>query len=476
MGNPTGFTELGRQEVGHRSVSDRVKDWLEVDVPLPLEAILQQASRCMDCGVPFCHGTGCPLANQIPELNDLVYHGRLREAAELLHAYNNFPEITGRVCPAMCEAACSLSINDEPVLIRHIEYQLAERAFEEGWVQPVMPLESSGFTVAVVGSGPAGLAAAQQMARAGHLVVVFEKSDKIGGLLRYGIPDFKLDKRVLDRRLEQLAAEGVVFRTGLVVGEDISARYLRKTFDAVCLATGATEPLDLTVPGRNYENVHFAMTYLQQQNRINAGEDVPSEERISARDRIVVVIGGGDTGSDCVGTAIRQGAKEVHQFEILPKPPERRADNDLWPMWPRILRTSSSHEEGCHRRWCVLTKRLSGRGPLAEQLHGVDVSWRQDKSSQWQMDEVPGSEFSMNADLVLLAMGFLHTAHNGLVSQFALELNNSGKIVVRDHQTSEEGVFIAGDAAEGASLVVRAIASGRSAAAAIDHWLCGRGK
>jgi len=468
--------EHGRRDIGHRPVDRRVGDWLEVDVPLPLEAIVQQAARCMDCGVPFCHGAGCPLGNRIPEFSDMVYRGRWREASDILHATDNFPEITGRLCPAICEAACTLSINDDPVLIRHIEYQVAERAFQEGWVAPVSPRRSTGFSVAVVGSGPAGLAAAQQLTRRGHRVVVFEKSDRVGGLLRYGIPDFKLDKRILTRRLEQLQAEGVVFQPGVMVGEDISARYLKRTFEAVCLTAGAGQPRDLAVPGRDYENVHFTMTYLEQQNRINAGDRIGRGDRIAARDKIVVVIGGGDTGSDCVGTAIRQGAKEVHQLEILPKPPETRRDGDLWPLWPQILRTTTSHEEGCCRRWCVLTKKLTGRGVRAEQLHGVEVAWSHGGDGQATMTEVPGSEFTMSVDLVLLAMGYLHVAHDGLVSQFGLELDERGNIVIRDHHTSEEGVFAAGDATEGASLVVRAMASGRNAAAAIDRWLGGRSK
>ncbi len=474
MGEPTGFIEHGREDAGHRPVAQRTGDWLEVDVPLPLEAMIRQASRCMDCGVPFCHGVGCPLANRVPEFNEMVHQGRWREASDLLHATNNFPEITGRVCPAPCEAACTLTINDEPVLIRHIEYQVAERAFDEGWIEPMRPNTISGLRVAIIGSGPAGLAAAQQLARAGHEVTVFEKSDRIGGLLRYGIPDFKLDKAILDRRLEQLRREGVIFQPGVAVGEDISARYLRRTFDAVCLTSGAGEPRELGVPGGGFENVHFAMDYLTQQNRINAGDEVPRSERIDAGGKTVVVIGGGDTGSDCVGTAIRQGTKDVHLFEILPRPPETREATDLWPNWPRILRSTTSHEEGCHRRWSVRTIKLSGRGVRAEQLHGVYVSWTTDSDGRWKMDDVPGSEFTMSVDLVLLAMGFLHVSHGGLVSQFGLELDDRGNISVRDHHTSEEGVFSAGDSAEGASLVVRAIASGRNAAVAMDRWLSSR--
>ena len=473
MGKPTGFIEHGREDVGHRPVDERTDDWFEVDVPLPAEAMIRQAARCMDCGVPFCHGVGCPLANRVPEFNEMVYRGRWQEAAKLLHDTNNFPEITGRICPAPCEAACTLTINDDPVLIRHIEYQVAERAFEEGWVEAIRPERRSGFRVGVVGSGPAGLAASQQLARAGHEVIVFEKSERVGGLLRYGIPDFKLDKRILDRRINQLSAEGVVFQPGVAVGEDISARYLQRRFDAVCLTAGAGQPLDLGVPGRGFENVHYAMAFLTQQNRINGGEHVLASERISAGGKVVVVVGGGDTGSDCVGTAIRQGAKEVHQFEILPQPPEARETDDPWPNWPRILRISSSHEEGCRRRWSVRTTKLSGRGVRAERLHGMEVSWAKGANGEWAMSDVPGSEFEMTVDMVLLAMGFLHVSHGGILNQFGLELDESGNIRVDDHRTSQEGVFAAGDSVEGSSLVVRAIASGRNAAAAIDRWLKG---
>jgi glutamate synthase (NADPH/NADH) small chain len=445
-----------------------------VELPLPDEALLRQAARCMDCGIPFCHAAGCPVRNRIPEFNDLLYRGRWREACENLHATNNFPEITGRVCPAPCEAACTLAINDEPVLIEHIERRIADRGWEEGWIVPRPASEPTHQRVAVVGSGPAGLAAAQQLARAGHEVVVFEKDEKIGGLLRYGIPDFKLDKEILDRRLAQLRAEGVEFQTDVVVGEDISARYLRKMFDAVCLTMGAGQPRELPVPGRGLENVHFAMDFLAQQNRAVAGELGPEERLITARDKVVAVIGGGDTGSDCVGTARRQGAKEIQQFEILPRPPEARPDDTPWPLWPRVLRTSSSHEEGCERRWCVLTKRLSGAGVRVSGLEGCEVAW-ENRSGEWKMKELPGTDFSMRVDLVLLAMGFVHVVHSGLVASLGLKLDARGNLVVDGEcMTSVPGVFAAGDAVMGASLVVRAIQAGRDAAAAINRYLARR--
>ncbi len=473
MAKPTGFIEHAREEVGHRPVEERVRDYFEVELPLPEEHLVRQAARCMDCGIPYCHGIGCPVQNRIPEFNDLLYRGRWREACENLHATNNFPEITGRVCPAPCEAACTLSINDEPVLIRHIELQLAERGWREGWIAPQPPKRKTGRRVAVVGSGPAGLAAAQQLARAGHEVVVFEKDDAVGGLLRYGIPDFKLDKRILDRRLAQMRAEGVAFQTGVIVGEDISGRYLRKMFDAVCLTVGAGEPRDLAVPGRGLENVHFAMEFLKQQNLSNAGRLEPDARRVTAKGKIVAVIGGGDTGSDCVGTARRQGAREIHQLEILPKPPDRRPDDTPWPLWPRVLRSSTSHEEGCIRRWCVLTKRLSGVGVRVTDLHGCEVVWTAGAGG-WKMAEKPGTDFSMKVDLVLLAMGFVHVVHAGLVDSLDLKLDSRGNLqVAEDYMTSTAGVFAAGDAAMGASLVVRAIYAGRQAAAAIDRWLRG---
>jgi len=471
MGKPTGFIEYKRKEAQHRPINERIKDYLEIDISLSEEDLTQQAARCMDCGIPFCHGTGCPVYNRIPEFNDLIYQGRWQEACENLHSTNNFPEITGRVCPAPCEASCTLNINDDPVLIRHIELQIVERGWREGWIKPMPAAFTTGKRIAVIGSGPAGLACAQQLARLGHSVVVFEKEDRIGGLLRYGIPNFKLDKRVLDRRLAQMEAEGVQFQTGINVGEDISDRYLRKMYDAICLTIGAGQPRDLPVPGRELKNVHFAMDYLRQQNKINSGDSIDDQQHITAKNKIVIVIGGGDTGSDCVGTAIRQGAREVHQFEILPQPPATRTCDNPWPEWPRILRTSSSQEEGVQRRWCILTKKLTGKDGQVKQLHGVEVQWIQTDNG-YQMKEVAGAEFTMAADLILLAMGFVHAEHKGLVEKLSLELDPRGNIVVDDKfHASQPGIFAAGDANLGASLVVRAIYAGREAAAAVAGFL-----
>ena len=478
MAKPGGFMEHAREEVPHRPVGDRVRDYFEIDLPLPAERLTAQAARCMDCGIPFCHGVGCPVQNRIPDFNDLIYRGRWRDASDLLHSTNNFPEITGRVCPAPCEAACTLGINDSPVLIRHIEYQIVERAWSEGWITPLPAATRTGKRVAVVGSGPAGLAAAQQLARLGHHVTVFEKDDRIGGLLRYGIPDFKLDKEVIDRRLEQLTAEGVVFEAGVNVGSDVSGRYLRRSFDAVLLTMGAGWPRDLDVAGRKSDNVHFALDFLTQQNRRNAGGKIDPARAISAEGKIVAVIGGGDTGSDCVGSARRQGAKEIHQFEILPKPPAERPNSTPWPIWPSILRTSSSQEEGCTRRWSVLTKKLVGENGHVRELHGVEVDWNVAvplASSQARKSppfiEKPGTEFTQPVDLVLIAMGFMHVAHSGLIEELGLARDNRGNLAVDGFMTSVPGVFAAGDSVSGASLVVRAIQSAREAAAAMDLWL-----
>lgn len=471
MGEIKGFLKYKRQDIGHRPVEERIHDFNELDLPLTPEQIVQQTARCMDCGIPFCHGVGCPLRNFIPDLNDLIYQGHWREACDLLHSTNNFPEFTGRVCPAPCETACTLAISDQPVLIRRIELQIVERGFSEGWIKPMPPAKKTGKRVAIIGSGPTGLAAAQQLARAGHEVVVFEKDQKIGGILRYGIPDFKLGKSIIDRRLNQLAAEGVRFQTDILVGKDISAHYLHKQFDCICLTIGAGEARDLAVQGRGFENVIFAMDYLTAQNKINSGEVIETRA-VNAKDKNVVVIGGGDTGSDCVGTARRQGAKSIVQLEILPQPPQDRPPDTPWPNWPRIMRTSTSHEEGCQRMWGVMTKQLTGTETRVNKIHCCQVEWLQ-QDHNWKIKEIPGTEFELNADIVLLALGFQHANHEGLITELGLELNQRGDLAVKNFQTNQPWVFAAGDTINGASLVVRAIDSGRAAAEAIDRWLTG---
>lgn len=471
MGEPKAFLKHKRQPIGYRAVEERVHDFNELDLPLTPDQIKQQARRCMDCGIPFCHGSGCPLGNLIPDFNELIYKDRWEQACRLLHSTNNFPEITGRLCPAPCETSCTLGISDEPVLIKHIEYQIVERGFEEGWIKPERPAHKTGKRIAIIGSGPAGLAAAQQLVRAGHDVVVFEKDEKIGGLLRYGVPDFKLAKRVIDRRLQQLEAEGVQFQAGVHVGEDISARYLRKMFDCICLTMGAGQPRDLNIPGRGYENIMFAMDYLTIQNKLNVSEPVDERKIVTAEDKVVVVIGGGDTGSDCVGTARRQKAKKIYQLEILPKPPDSRPVDTPWPMWPRVMRTSSSHEEGCERRWSVATKEfLGGAGVLAERLHGCEVEWI-NKNGNWQVKDIAGTDFFLNVDLVILATGFVHVVHEGFVKDTSLKLDPKGNIIVNNYQSSDPQIFAAGDTVKGPSLVVQAIHEGRQAAVAIDQWL-----
>jgi glutamate synthase (NADPH/NADH) small chain len=474
MTNPTGFKQFTRCELPHRPVSERIKDWYEIDQLLVDKVLNEQAARCMDCGIPFCHATGCPVKNRIPEFNDLVYRGQWRAAADNLHSTNNFPEVTGRVCPAPCEAACTLAINDRPVNIKHIEFQIAEKAFQEGWVEPVRPTTRTGKRVAVVGSGPAGLAAAQQVNRAGHETVVFEKDDRIGGLLRYGIPDFKLEKRVIDRRLEQMSREGVRFQSGVDVGRDMTAAELRGQFDAVCLCMGAGHPRPLTVTGSNLRGVHLAMDFLSQQNRRVAGDDQPagSGPVITAKGKHVIVVGGGDTGSDCVGTSIRQGAISVTQLEILPKPPEESNEETPWPHWPRIMRTSSSQEEGCQRRWSVLSKELRGDDCQVRELYGVELDWVPGART-WEMKEIPGAEFILPADLVLIAMGFLHVVKTGIVEELGVKLDNRGNVAVDNWMTNVPGVFAGGDTVRGASLVVHAINQGRIMAAAVDRWLRG---
>ncbi|RMH07026.1 MAG: glutamate synthase subunit beta [Nitrospirae bacterium] len=467
MGDPRGFLKFPREGPKRRPVELRVLDWHEMYEPFPEDKLQTQGARCMDCGVPFCQGhTGCPVINLIPEWNDLVYRGRWKDALKALHTTNNFPEFTGRLCPAPCESACVLGINNDPVTIRIIEWNIIEKGFSEGWVQPVLPIARTGKTVAIVGSGPAGLAAAQQLARAGHTVTVFEKADRIGGLLRYGIPDFKMEKWVLDRRLEQMKAEGVRFETNVHVGLDLEAEKLCRQFDAVCLALGAEQPRDLLVPGRELKGIHFAMEYLVQQNKRNAG-DMIAGEPITATGKRVVIIGGGDTGSDCLGTAHRQGCREVHQFELLPQPPPNRAESTPWPLWPMQLRTSHAHEEGCDRQWSVSTTRFSGHNGQVTKLHAHRV-----KMEEGRFVPIPGTEFEMDVDLVLLAMGFTGPVHHGLLDTLGVEYDARGNVVVDEHfMTNIDGIFAAGDTKRGASLIVWAIAEGRNAAAAIDAYL-----
>lgn len=463
--------EFPRESPPRRPVGERVRDWLEVYLELPRERLKNQAARCMDCGIPFCH-QGCPLGNIIPDWNDLVYQDRWREAIERLHATNNFPDFTGRLCPAPCEAACVLGINDDPVTIKQIEYAIIEHAWDQGWVAPEPARKKTGRSVAIVGSGPAGLACAQQLARAGHEVTVFERADRIGGLLRYGIPDFKMEKRFLDRRLDQLEAEGVIFRPGVNVGVDIDARSLLNQYDAVCLAGGATRPRDLEVPGRELKGVYFAMEYLPLQNRRNAGDEIPDEQFITAKDKRVIILGGGDTGADCLGTAIRQGAREVLQYELLPQPPSERPPEQPWPLYPNIYRVSSAHEEGGVRDYCILTKRLSGEDGTLKKLHAVRVEFVRE-NGRMAMKEIPGTEFEEPVDLLLLAMGFLGPERY-MLDQLGVEITERGNVKADENKmTNVPGVFTAGDMTRGQSLIVWAITEGRATARGIDRYLMG---
>jgi glutamate synthase (NADPH/NADH) small chain len=478
MADPKGFLKHNRENAGRRPVSERVKDWGEVYLDFSEERLRRQASRCMDCGVPFCH-QGCPLGNVIPDWNDLVYRNQWREALAMLHATNNFPEFTGKLCPAPCEASCVLGINQDPVAIKRVEETIATRGWDEGWIVPEPPEKRTGKRVAVVGSGPAGLAAAQQLNRAGHSVVVFERDDKIGGLLRYGIPDFKMEKWVLDRRLAQLESEGVEFRTGVNAGVDISAADLRSDFDAIVLAGGATVPRDLPVPGRELDGIHFAMDYLTQQNRCLNSEAVDESTEyipeIHAGGRRVVIIGGGDTGADCLGTAHRQGAERITQLEILPRPPAERDETMPWPTYPMILRTSSAHEEGGDRDWSVSTKAFSGEEGCVKRLHAVRIDLGEpDASGRRPFVEVPGSEFELEADLVLLAMGFVHPQREGLLTGLGVDLDARSNVRTgADYGTNVPGVFACGDMRRGQSLIVWAIAEGREAARGADAYLMG---
>ena len=465
MGKVTGFLEIEREQPARRAPQERVKDWFEIYEPFPEEKQREQGARCMDCGVPFCH-TGCPVNNIIPDWNDLVYNGRWQNAIRRLHATNNFPEFTGRICPAPCEAACVLGITSPPVSIKLIEKSIVERAWAEGWIHPEPPEHNTGKRVAVVGSGPSGLAAAQQLRRAGHSVTVFEKNDRIGGLLRYGIPNFKLEKHVIDRRIDQMRAEGVTFLTNAHVGVNVPIEALTDHYDAILLCGGAEQPRDLPIPGRELKGIHFAMEFLPQQNRRNEGDFIDPDASISAKDKRVLIIGGGDTGADCLGTSHRQGARSVHQFEIMPKPPAERAASTPWPLWPLQLRTESAHEEGGIRDWSINSIKFTGdeHGNVS-QLHALRVG------PPPKFEAMQGSEFTLDVDLVLLAMGFLGPVKNGMLEQLGVALDPRGNVATTDYMSSVDGIFAAGDMRRGQSLVVWAISEGRKAAAAVDRYL-----
>jgi len=474
MGKITGFMEFRRRNPSRRPVAERLRHYQEFEGDLPEEELRQQGARCMDCGVPFCHN-GCPLGNVIPDWNDLVYRGHWEEAIAALHATNNFPEFTGRVCPAPCEESCVLNINDDPVTIKLIERSIADEGWRRDFIRPHPAPVKTGKKVAVVGSGPAGLACAQQLARAGHDVVVFERADRVGGLLRYGIPDFKMEKHHIDRRMKQMEAEGVTFRTSVNVGVDITAEEMERDFDAIVMAIGATKPRDLTVEGRDLAGIHFAMDFLPQQNQRVAGDVVPDDISLTAAGKDVIVIGGGDTGSDCIGTSNRHGAKSVTQLEILARPPDRDGAGFEWPYWPMIYRSSSSHEEGAEREFAVSTRRFVGKNGKVTALEGVHVEWVKDESGRMQMREVAGSEFTLPADLVLLAMGFLGPEPGGIVKDLGLELDPRGNIACNERYMAKgkERVFSCGDARRGQSLVVWAIWEGRECARSVDEWLMG---
>ena len=478
MGKPTGFMEIDRHDRRYEPAADRVVHYKEFVVPLPDAELGKQGARCMDCGIPFCH-QGCPVNNLIPDWNDLVYRGEWQAAIEVLHSTNNFPEFTGRICPAPCEASCTLNIDDAPVTIKTIECSIIDKAWERGWIKPQVPARRTGKRVAIVGSGPAGLACAQQLARAGHHVALYEKQDRIGGLLRYGIPDFKLSKTLIDRRMSQMRAEGVEFRTHSHIGEDIPARQLQAEYDALVLTGGSEKPRDLDVPGRSLDGIHFAMDFLRANSKRVQGVYVPDEDFISAQGKHVVVIGGGDTGSDCIGTSNRHGAESVTQIELLPEPPVKENKALTWPDWPNKKRTSSSQEEGCERMWSVATKEFlsDGEGHVRG-LRCVKLAWAKDAAGRWQQSEVPGSEFELKADLVTLAMGFVHPVHQGLLQELGVELDPRGNVKgategAKAYHTSLAGVFAAGDMRRGQSLVVWAIREGRQCARAVDEWLMG---
>jgi len=477
MGKPTGFMEYTRQDRTYKPVGERIKHFEEFVIPLNDQELKEQGARCMDCGIPFCH-QGCPVNNIIPDWNDLVWKGEWQRAIKVLHSTNNFPEFTGRICPAPCQEACTLNLTDEPVTIKTIECAIVDKAWDNGWIKPLPAQHKTGKKVAVVGSGPAGMACAQQLARAGHDVSLFEKNDRIGGLMRYGIPDFKMEKRLIDRRVEQMQAEGVIFRPGTHVGSDISTGQLMKEFDAVALTGGSEQPRDLPIAGRELEGIHFAMQFLPQQNRREAGETVAADLSITATDKHVIVIGGGDTGSDCIGTSIRQNCKSVTQLEILPRPPEMEDKGLTWPDWPNKMRTSSSQEEGAMRDWCVASKEFIGKNGKLSKIRCNRVDWQKDDRGAWQMNEIEGSEFELDADLVLLAMGFIHPVHEGLLNDLGVDYDARGNVqgsteTADAYKTSIDKVFAAGDMRRGQSLVVWAIREGRQCARAIDEFLMG---
>lgn len=473
MGDPRGFLKISRGGPKRRPVPDRIKDWDEIYKPMKEESLKQQGARCMDCGVPFCQGwSGCPVQNMIPEWNDLVSRGRWKDALKALHTTNNFPEFTGRLCPAPCEGACVLGIIDEPVSIRVIEWNIIDRGFSEGWVAAIPPAHETGKKIAIIGSGPAGLAAAQQLRRSGHTVTIFEKDDRIGGLLRYGIPDFKMEKSVLDRRLKQMTAEGIQFKTNVHVGQDLTAAALKKEFDAVCLSIGAGVARDLPVPGRELKGIHPAMDFLAQQNKDNAGDTLNPSDKITAKNKRVVILGGGDTGADCLGTCHRQGAQEVRQIELLPEPPLKRSETTPWPLWPMQLRTSAAHEEGGIREWSFMTKKFSGENGQVQKLHGVRVEKIINDSGGVKFIDVPGSEFEIETDLVLLAMGFTGPKKAGLLTDLGVKTDGRGNVTVDENRmTNVSGIFAAGDVKLGASLIVWAIYEGREAAKGIEAFL-----
>ena len=471
MGDVTGFLKIKRKEAGNRPVHERICDFSEVEQILNSEDRMLQASRCMDCGIPYCHWS-CPVDNLIPEWNDLLFRGDWKAACNRLHSTNNFPEFTGRICPALCEHACVLNIGKEPVTIRENEVAIVEKAFAEGYIKSNPPHRRTGKTVAVIGSGPAGMAAADLLNKAGHSVTLFEKDEYAGGLLRFGIPDFKLSKATIDRRLDLMVSEGLVIKTGVTIGRDIPASEIVNQYDAVCVAIGSGHPRDLKIEGRELRGIHFAVDFLTAQNRVNAGLIAPSENDLNAEGKRVLVIGGGDTGSDCVGTSNRQRAKSVSQIEILPKPSIKRELNNPWPFWPTTLKTSSSHEEGCERNWSLSTKRFIGENGHVKQVEVIEVRWDRESNGRFKMIEIPGSEKIINAELVLLAMGFVHSYHEGLLHELAVEFDPRGNIKADVNKaTSVKKIFAAGDAVRGPSLVVHAIAEGRKMARNVHEYL-----